>query len=79
MSLLSLVSKRLKLQEELQYYESKTAECEELIRLMAKALDLVPITMIGKGSTWMPSDEAMKTIEYAKDRLTEWRVTKNGS
>lgn len=72
-----MISKR-KLQDDLRYYESKTAECEELIRIMAQALDLIPITAVGKGMTWMPSVEAVKTIELAKDRLGEWRTIKNG-
>lgn len=67
-----------KLTQELKTYEAKTAECEELIRLVGKALDLVPITVIDKGARWMPSADAVATIALAKDRLTEWRVLKNG-
>lgn len=63
-------------QKELKKWEAKCAEDEELIRILDKAMALIPVTQLAQGYKWFPSDEAIAIIKFAKDRLSEWKVTR---
>lgn len=60
--------------KEIRKWEAMFAEAEELVRILGKALDLVPVRAIKSGLQWLPSDEAVNILGYAKDRLNEWRM-----
>lgn len=62
-------------QQLLQHFEQRTAETEDLIRILGAALDVVPVTQVRLGYQWLPSKEALDTIAYAKDRLNEFRIS----
>lgn len=60
-----------------QEWESRCAEAEEIVRILGRAFDLIPVRVLSgiSGAQWMPSDEAITIIGYAKDRLTEYRMS----
>ena len=48
------------------HWKSRTLELEEILEKALAALSLIPIQAIEKGYSWMPSDEALRTLERAK-------------
>lgn len=53
-------------EQDLEYWEARCLEAEEVIKACAHALALVPVSALQKGTTWIPSEVAIYQLETAK-------------